>query len=315
MARYLLRKIPSILFVLVISSIIAFVLPRLAPGDPAQSIAGTDASPEQVEAVRRATGLDQPLITQYLNWVGGLFHGDLGRSYILRQPVADLIAARVGSTLSLALFAALLMIVIALVLGVLGGSKRSKTGRTVLDVVNTVLLATPPFLIGLLLILAFGVAWRILPVSGEVSLFTDPQIGIQYLILPALALALSQAAVVARLLQTSMLTVRGEEFVDLARAKGASPRRVTFRHVLRNSMGAAIVAVGIRIGELLGGAIIIEAIFARSGLGQLAVQAVNTRDYFVIQVLIIGAVFIAVLSQLATDIILASIDPRVRLDA
>jgi peptide/nickel transport system permease protein len=169
--------------------------------------------------------------------------------------------------------------------------------------------------VGLLLIVLFGVTWRVLPVSGEVALSENFGIGFQYLLLPALALGLAMAPGIARLLQTTMLSNRGEEFVDLARAKGASPRRITYRHVLRTSLGAAVVAIGLRIGELLGGAIIIEAIFARNGLGQLAVQAVNARDYQLVQILIMAAVLIAVLSQLITEIILAALDPRVRLDA
>lgn len=315
MIRFLLRKLPSIAFVLLATSIVAFLLPRLAPGDPAQTIAGADATPEQVEVIRTGLGLDQPLVTQYLSWVSGVLRGSLGMSYIFNRPVGELIGARLESTIELALLAAVFMVVIGLALGIIGGSTRSKAARLAVDLTNTILLATPAFLVGLLLILAFGVAWRVLPVSGELPLTENLGLGIQYLILPALALALTQAAVIARLLQTTMQTTSGEDFVDLAKAKGASPRRVTYRHVLRNSMGAAVVAIGLRVGELFGGAIIIEAIFARNGLGQLVVQAVNSRDYQLVQVLIMGAVLIAVLSQLITEIMLAALDPRVRLEA
>lgn len=315
MIRFLLRKLPSIAFVLLATSIVAFLLPRLAPGDPAQTIAGADATPEQVEVIRTGLGLDQPLVTQYISWVSGVLRGSLGMSYIFNRPVGELIGARLESTIELALLAAVFMVVIGLALGIIGGSTRSKAARLAVDLTNTILLATPAFLVGLLLILAFGVAWRVLPVSGELPLTENLGLGIQYLILPALALALTQAAVIARLLQTTMQTTSGEDFVDLAKAKGASPRRVTYRHVLRNSMGAAVVAIGLRVGELFGGAIIIEAIFARNGLGQLVVQAVNSRDYQLVQVLIMGAVLIAVLSQLITEIMLAALDPRVRLEA
>lgn len=315
MLRYLGRKIPTILLVLVATSIIAFLLPRFAPGDPAQTIAGSDATPAQVEAVRASLGLDRSLPVQYLTWLGGVFRGDLGTSYIFNKPVTALILGRMESTVELALLAALFLVVIGMGLGVLGGSAHSRRARIAVDATNTLLLATPAFLVGLLLIMLFGVTWRLLPVSGEVPLSEDPEIGVQYLLLPALALGLSQAPAVSRLLQTTMRTTRGEEFVDLAQAKGASPLRVTLQHVLRTSMGASVVAIGMRIGELFGGAIIIEAIFARSGLCQLAVQAVNSRDYQLIQVLIMGAVLIAVFSQLATEIVLAALDPRVRLES
>jgi peptide/nickel transport system permease protein len=173
----------------------------------------------------------------------------------------------------------------------------------------------PPFLTGLLLILLFGIAFPILPVSGEVSIFEDPGLGIQYLLLPSIALALPQAAVIARLLKTNMIQVRSEDFVDLATAKGASPFRITRRHVLRNSLGSAVVVIGLRIGELLAGAIVVESIFARNGLGSLAVSSVQTRDYQVVQVLIVGAVFIAVVIQLLSEVALAALDPRIRLES
>ncbi|WP_119696135.1 ABC transporter permease [Microbacterium halotolerans] len=315
MIRFLLRKLPSVILVLFATSVIAFLLPRFVPGDPASTIAGPDASAEQIDEVRERLGLNQHPVMQYLTWFGGLLRGDLGMSYIFNRPVGELILARAESTIELALLAALFMVVIGLGLGILGGSVRSKVGRFAVDSTNTLLIATPAFLAGLLLIVLFGVAWRILPVSGEVGLLEDFGIGLQYLLLPAFALGLTQAPGIARLLQTTLLTTRGEEFVDLARAKGASSQRITYRHVLRTSLGAAVVAIGVRIGDLLGGSVIIEAIFARDGLGQLALQAVNSRDYQLLQVLIIGAVLIAVISQLVTEMVLAALDPRVRLDA
>jgi peptide/nickel transport system permease protein len=315
MIRYLLGRIPSIFVVIFLASIVAFLLPRLAPGDPATIIAGPDATPEIIDAIRREAGLDQPLVLQYLNWVAGIFRGDLGTSYVNNRPITELILSRAESTLELAALAAFFMIVLALILGVLGGSLRSRFGRTVLDIVSTVMISMPAFLVGLVFIVVFGVVLRVLPVSGELNMSEDFFGGLEYLLLPALAIALSHAAVIARLLQTSMLTNRGEEFVDLATAKGASPLRITFRHVLPASLDTAIVAIGLRIGELIGGAIIIEAIFSRSGLGQLMIQSINTRDYFVVQALVIGAVIIAILSQLISEIVVASLDPRIRLES
>lgn len=313
MIRFLIGKLPSFLLVALVSSVIAFVLPRLAPGDAAVELAGPDATPEIVAGIRAELGLDQPLWQQYLLWIGGVFRGDLGRSYILNRPVTELIGSRLESTVELALLATVIMIAVGLLLGVLGGSPRSRGARSVVDGFNTVFLAIPPFLTGLLLILFLGLALPLLPVSGEIALLDDPELGIQYLILPAVALALPQAAVVARLLQTSMLTARGEDFVDLARSKGARPGRVTRRHVLRNSVGTVVVVIGLRIGDLLGGAIVVEAIFARNGLGTLAVSSVQSRDYLVVQALILGAVLVAVVMQLLSEIVLAALDPRVRL--
>jgi peptide/nickel transport system permease protein len=314
MIRFFFRKLPSFLLVAVATSVIAFALPRFAPGDPAVVLAGPDATEEQIAAVRAQAGLDAPAYQQYLDWVGGLLKGDLGVSYITRQPVGDLILGRLESTLELALLATILMVALGVLLGVLGGSPRSRLVRTVLDGVNTAFLAIPPFLAGLVLILLFGLTLQVLPAGGEAGLLEDPAEGLKHLVLPAVALAVPQAVVIGRLLQTSMLTVRGEDFVDLAVAKGAPPRLVTRRHVFRNSLGTAVVVTGMQFGEVLGGAIVVEAIFARNGLGQLAIKSVETRDYLVLQVLILGAVLVAVLIQFFTEMVLAALDPRIRLE-
>lgn len=315
MLRFLLRKAPSVLLVVVASSIVAFVLPRLAPGDPAVALAGGDATPEILDAIRKDLGLDQPLITQYFNWVLGLLQGDMGQSYIFGQPVVELIGDRIGSTLELASAATILLIIFSSVLGILGGTIRREGPRTALDFINSLLLAAPPFLTGIILILVFGIAWKLLPISGEMSVFEDPGVGLSYLLLPALALALPPSAMVGRLIQTQMLMIRGEDFVDLAKAKGVPPRRIAVRHVMRNSLGTAVVSIGLQIGHLLAGTIIIEAIFARNGLGSLAIYSATSRDYLVLQTLVIGSVVIAVVMQLLSEILLAALDPRIRLDA
>lgn len=301
-------------FMLFATSIIAFLLPRLAGGDPAQTIAGADATADQVEAIRLSLGLDQPLPVQYLTWLFDVLRGDLGTSLITNRPVAQLIVARLGSTLELALFASVLMIVLGIALGILAGSVRKGPGRLGLDSAISMLLATPPHVTGLILILLLGITLNLLPISGEVSILRDPVTGISLLLMPALALALPQAAMVARLVQARMLQVRQEEFVDFAKAKGVPPSRIALSHILRNSMGTAVVATGIRIGELLAGAVVIEAIFARNGIGLMAVDAVNSRDYQVVQIVVLGAVVVAVVTHLVSEILLAALDPRIRLE-
>ncbi|EFL22161.1 oligopeptide ABC transporter, permease [Streptomyces himastatinicus ATCC 53653] len=315
MIRFMARKAPSVLFVLLASSVVAFALPRLAPGDVAVSLAGTDPSAANVAAIRKELGLDRSPVVQYWDWISGLLHGDLGQSYRLHRSVTSLIGDRLGSTVELAVFATLLVLVMGTALGVLAGSTKRRWTRATLDLGNSLLVATPAFLTALALILIFGVYHRWLPVSGEVSLLENPSIGIQYLILPAFALALSPSGIVARLLQTEMTKVRNEDYVDLALAKGTSSRQITLRHVLRNSFGTAVVAIGLEIGTLLAGAVITESIFNRNGLGQLAVSSVQSRDFTVLQVLILGVVFVAVICQIVTEMVLATLDPRIRLGA
>jgi peptide/nickel transport system permease protein len=313
MFRFLLRRAPSVLLVLVATSVIAFLLPRLAPGDAAAAAAGPDASAEQIEALRTAMGLDRPLVEQYFSWIGGLLTGDLGQSLQFNRPVSELIGDRLGSTLELTIAAILILTVVGIGVGVFGGSARSRLARFTSDATNTLLLATPPFLAGLLLIIVLGVAFPVLPISGEVAVLDDPVIGLQYLFLPAVALAVPMSAGVARLVQSSMHNVWQQDFVDLAVAKGVPRRRISVRHVVRNSLGPAVVALGMRFGDMLAGAVVIEMIFARNGIGQLAVTGVQNADYNLVQVIIVGAVLIAVLMQLITEVALAALDPRVRL--
>jgi peptide/nickel transport system permease protein len=202
--------------------------------------------------------------------------------------------------------------ILGAVVGLLTGSAQGPRVRTVLDVASSLFIAVPSFLLGLIGILIFGVSNRWLPISGEVSLTDNFWVGMSYIILPALALAFSAVGVIARLIGTDMRAIRQEEFVFLATSKGASPARITLRHVLPNSLNSAIVAYGLTIGDLLAGAIVIEAIFNRQGLGQLAVLSVQSRDFAVLQVLILGAVVVAAVFQIITEVAIASLDPRIR---
>ncbi|MBC9727268.1 ABC transporter permease [Streptomyces sp. TRM68367] len=313
MTRFLLRRLPSVTLVLLATTVIAFLLPRLAPGDPASVVAGPGATTQQIDAIRAVMGLNRPLVEQYLHWLGGLVTGDLGESYQFHRPVSELIGDRLESTVELTIAAALVMIVVGIGLGVFAGSARSRLSRFTADATNTVLLAMPPFLAGLLLVILLGVTFRVLPISGETSVLDDPVIGLQYLILPAVALAVPMSGGIAMLVQSSMDNAWRQDYVDLAVAKGVGRRRITLRHVVRNSLGPAMVAIGIRFGDMLAGAVVIEMIFARNGLGQLAVSGVQGSDYNVVQVLIVGAVVIAVVVQLLTEIAMATLDPRVRL--
>jgi len=306
------RRAVSLVVVLAIGSVVAFAVPRLAPGDVAVTLAGPNATLENIEAIRERLGLDRPEIVQYFDWIGGLFRGDLGTSYLYNRSVASLIGDRLESTLQLALLAALFVAILATALGVLMGSSGRPRLRAALDVVSSLFIAVPSFLVGLLFILAFGVLNRWLPISGQVSITEDFWQGLSYLLLPALALSLSAVGVISRLIGTDMRTMRQEEFVYLATSKGASPWRITLRHVLPNSLNAAIVAFGLTIGDLLAGAIVIEAIFNRQGLGQLAVLSVQSRDFAVLQVLILGAVVVAAVFQILTEVAIASLDPRIR---
>lgn len=313
MTGYVLRRLGTAVVVLFVVSVAVFALLHLAPGDPAAVLAGPDAPPETVDAIRSELGLDRSPVQQYTDFVGDLLTGDLGESYTVRRPISELIGQRVGSTLQLTIAATILLVVLGVAIGAGMATTRSKLLRRVLDQLSTLCLALPPFVSGVILIFVFAVAWQVLPSGGDAPFLAEPSASFKRLILPSIAMALPSAPVVARLLATEMRRTAELEHVQTARAKGASERRVTWRHVVPNSLGPPIVEVGIRVGHMLGGAIVAEAIFARSGLGSLLIRAVTSRDYRLAQVLLMMAVAAAILAQLVGELLIARLDPRVRL--
>ncbi|MFE5732084.1 ABC transporter permease [Streptomyces sp. NPDC056528] len=312
MRGYLLRRLPSALLVLLVASFVAFAVLRLVPGDPAAVLAGPDASAETEAAIRARLGLDEPLPAQYLHWLGDLLTGDLGPSYAIGGQTADLIGDGLGATVELTLAALLFVVVLGAAFGILGATSRSRWVRTAVRVVTTGALAVPPFVTGVLLVLLFSVLLGVLPPGGRVPLLTAPDLGVQYLLLPALCLALPSAAVLGRYLKDGIERALGEDYVRTATAAGVAPRRLLWRHALPNALPPVVTLLGMQTGNLLGGAVLVEAIFAWPGLGQLAEQALVRRDYPVVQDLLLLLVTVFVLVQLLTDLVHAWLDPRIR---
>lgn len=314
MIRFVLRRLPSALIVLVVASVVIFFVLRLAPGDPALTLAGPDADAAVVDEIRAQLGLDQPLTVQYFAWLGGILTGDLGDSYVLRAPIAELIGNSLLNTVELAVGALVLALVFGGLVGFALGSTRLRWVQAVLGALNSAAFAVPTYVTGVLLILVFAVTYRVLPSGGVGPGLADFEIGVQYLIMPAVALALPTAATLARFLAASMRRTLDEDFVQTGIAKGLRSRRLMFAHVLPNSMPPVLTILGIQIGQLLGGAIIVETIFAWPGIGQLLLQAVIGRDYLLTQDLLLIAVVVFVVVQIVTDVIDAAIDPRIRLE-
>jgi peptide/nickel transport system permease protein len=309
---YYLRRLGGVLVILLVVSLIVFSLLQLAPGDPALIVAGADATAEQVAAVRANLGLDRPFLSQYLSWLGGALTGDLGTSYVVGQPVAELVGQRLESTLQLVITSMVLMVLLSAVAGVVLASARRGPMRPLVESVTTFALSIPPFVSSIILIFTLAVVWPVLPSGGEVSLLEDPAESVRFVLLPALALALPNAAVLARLLATDMRRSMQEEYVLTARAKGASRRRITWLHVVPASLNAYIVQLGINFGNLVGGALVVEAIFARAGVGGLLVDSVTTRDYPTAQAVLLLTVAAAILAQLLAELVTARVDPRVQ---
>lgn len=313
MLAYSLRRIPSGLAILAVSSVVIFFLLRATGGDPAAVKAGADASPETIAAIRAELGLDRPVIVQFFGWLASLFNGNLGNSLVTNAPIGDLIGNGLQATLLLTLAATILAIVIGGVLGVLMATVHNRPVQASVNGITGLLLSIPTYVSGVLLIFVFAVILRLLPVGGHVDFFADPEIAIQYLFMPALCLAMPAAAVVARFLAASMRQVMDEDFIRTGLAKGLTQRRLLTHHIVPNSLPPVFTILGIEIGQMLGGAIVVEAIFAWPGIGGVLAQAVLTRDYFLVQDILLIAVAVFVIMQILTDLAHAAVDSRVRL--
>ncbi|MER7768446.1 ABC transporter permease [Kitasatospora sp. NPDC096140] len=312
MRTFLLKRLPSGLLVLALASFLVFLILRLIPGDPATTLAGPDASPATVEAVRSRLGLDQPVLGQYVSWLGHLLSGDPGPSYAIGGQVSDLIGNGLGTTAQLALGALLLVVLIALPLALAGATTRRRPVAVAVRALTTAALAVPPFVTGVVLVLVFAVSLGLLPPGGHESLLDAPDLAVQYLAMPALCLALPSAAVLARHLKDGIERALAEDYVRTATALGVSRRRIVWRHALPNALPSTVTVLGLQIGHLVAGAVLVERIFAWPGLGRLIEQGVARRDYPVVQDLLLLVVAVYVAVQLLTDLAYAWLDPRIR---
>lgn len=313
--RYLAKRVPSAVLVLFLASAAIFLIIRLIPGDPAAALAGQDATPAEVAAVRQSLGLDQPIPVQYVHWLGNFLTGNLGRSYVLGGSISTLVSTGFVNTLVLAMSALVISVIITLIVGPVWAVTRHRWVDYLFTGVNTVAVAVPTFVSGVLLVLIFAVALPILPSGGFPPGGLAANIGItwQYLLLPALCLALPVAAALSRYLTELLRTELRQPYIVTATALGVSSGRRVLRHAMRNALPSTLTVLGIQVGSLLGGAVLVEGIFSWPGVGQLIQQAILSRDYPVVQALLLLAVAIFVVVQLITDILHAFLDPRVRI--
>lgn len=315
MIRYVLRRLPSLVIVLFGSSALIFLIIRLIPGDPAATLAGTDATPAQVAAIRRELGLNQPIPVQYIHWLGQILTFHLGQSYIIGGSVASLVAEGAGNTVLLTVAALVIAVVLSALLGPLWAAARRPWLSHLLTGSNTLMIALPTFVTGVLLLLLFSIELPVFPAGGVPAngLLADPVQTLRFVFLPALCLALPVVGVMTRYLAESLRTELRQPYVATAIAAGVSRRRIVTRHALRNVLPTSLTVLGLQVGALLGGAIVVEYIFSWPGLGQLIQQAITGRDYPVVQVLLLLAVVVFVVIQLLTDVAHAALDPRIRL--
>ncbi len=304
MIRFILQRLLLAIPVLLGVSIGVFLMLEFVPGDPATVLAGDNASAQTVEQIRRELGLDQSLLVQYTRFLDRLLHGSLGKSIRTNREVTIEILDRFPYTLELALAAVILSTALGIALGVFAATQRGRAADFLAMGIAMVGLSVPTFWIALLMILVFGLWLRWFPITGGGTW--------QQLVMPAVALSLHSAAVKARVTRSSMLEVMGQEYIRTARAKGLREQIVIWRHALKNAMIPVSTLIGLQFGSLLGGAFIIETIFGWPGVGRLAVQAIFTRDFPVIQGTVLLVAVAYLLSNLVVDVVYAWLDPRIR---
>jgi peptide/nickel transport system permease protein len=310
MTGFLLRRLITLLLTLLAASVVVFVVLQVLPGDPAAVILGTSARPDTLAALHAQLGLDAPAWRRYLGWIGHLAIGDFGTSYTYSVPVSELIGQRVLVSLPLALMAIVLSTVIAIPTGVFAASRRGGVADAAVMGTAQVGVAMPNFWLGLLLILLFGVRLAWLPASGFAGWDQGAWPAIRSLLLPALALALPQAAILSRVTRSAVLETLGEDYVRTARAKGLSSRVALWRHAVPNALIPVVTIIGLQFSFLLAGTIIIENVFTLPGLGRLIFQAIAQRDLIVVQdmvVLLAGSVIVV---NFLVDLAYAALDPR-----
>ena len=306
MLKYIIKRIIGVIPTLIIVTTFVFFFVRLIPGDPARLVAGPQATLEDVEVVREELGLNKPIVTQYVDYVTGLFHGDLGMSLRTKRPVATEVSLRYMNTVKLTLGSLAWSVVVGVLLGVWSGKHRSKwqdyTGMTM--AISGI--SMPSFWIGFLLIMVFSVNLKWLPTTGADSW--------KSFILPSIALGTSIAAIIARFTRSSIIEVMEEDYIRTARAKGLKERTVIWKHAFRNAMISVVTVVGLQFGFLLGGSVVTESVFAFPGLGSLLVESVNYRDYNAIQSLILIFSLHFVVINLVVDILYALLNPEIKLN-
>jgi peptide/nickel transport system permease protein len=303
---FLVRRFIGLVVVLIALALATFAMVRLIPGDPGLSIAGIGATKAQIDAINHALGLDQPFLVQLTTFMGNLLHGDLGKSFMTNEPVSQLIQERIGNSLQLASFSLALVLLLGIPGGMLAGALtregRHPRGEVAYTAVSSVFGALPEYLAGTFLAFIFAVWLRLLPVAGA-----D---GFQSLILPAVAVSLRSVAILSRIVRVETLNVLAQDYMRTARSKRLPARLIYLRHALPNVVTAALTVGGILFAQLIGGAVVVENVFARPGLGTSLVIAVLNRDYPVIQgiVLVLGITVVSI--NAIVDVLLGIVDPR-----
>lgn len=315
--KYFIKKLATLIMTLFIVSVAAFIAFQIIPGDVVTSILGTEATPEREVQLRQELGLDQPPVKRYFSWMVGVLQGDLGVSYRYSKnmnemmPVAELIGDKLPVTLWLAAISLILIVAVSIPLGVFWAKSRSKVLDAVMGVTTQAAMAVPAFFLGILVTYLFGIFLKWFTPGGYVSYQENFGGFLGYLIFPAISISIPKIAMTARFLRNSMLTEMDADYVRTAYSKGCSDRRVMYGHVLRNAMMPVVTFLGMIIAEIIAGSIVVEQVFGLPGIGRLLISSISTRDFPVVQILILYITFVVIFVYFLVDILYRIIDPRI----
>ncbi|MGI6782989.1 MAG: ABC transporter permease [Aminivibrio sp.] len=313
MFSYIVRRIGSMVPSLLLASVIVFLFIHLIPGDPAQIMLGDQATPEQVRELRETMGLDRPLAVQYGKWLSGVVRGDFGNSIFFHEPVLHVILDRAETSVLIAVFSLLLIILAGVPIGILSAVRYNSRLDQFFSGASMFFASVPTFWLGLNLMLFFSVTLKWLPTSGFPSIIESGDwTNLRYLVLPCITLAAPNSALIIRLTRSSMLDVSKADYVKTARAKGLSEGAVNIRHIFRNSLISVVSALGFTFVALVAGTVVTETVFSLPGIGRLVVESVLRRDYPTIQGIILIIAFLYMLINLLVDLSFAILDPRIR---
>jgi peptide/nickel transport system permease protein len=310
--RQVARRTAIFIVSVVVASIAVFLFMAVLPGDPAQVALGINATPELLAKTRQEFGIDRPLTTQYLDWIGGVFTGDFGRSYVTREVIGPQLVDRLGVTLWLVGVGMAIALIIAVPLGSIAAVRHRKTSGTVISGVSQLGVAVPAFLAGILLVQIFAVQWRLLPSGGWTPPNQDFGEFLRGLILPALSLGLVQGAVLTRYVRSAVLDTLNEDYLRTARAKGLRRGQALMRHGLRNAAIPVVTVLGLQLTTLLIGAVVVERVFVLPGLGSMLLDSVAARDLLTVQGIVLVLVMAALVVNFVVDLLYTVIDPRLR---
>lgn len=311
MLRYTVLRLQSLALSLIAASVVIFLTVEVVPGDPAAFMLGINAQEDTLAALRKELGLDQSLWQRYLAWIGGLVTGDLGTSYTYRAPVAEMVGDRLWISLPLAIYALILSTAIAFPAGILAATRRGSAADVSVMGLTQLGVAIPNFWFAMLMVLVFAINLRWFSAGGFPG-WEDPFAAMKALTLPAVALALPQASILARVMRSALLDTLGEDYIRTARAKGLTRRQVLWRHALRNAMIPVLTIIGLQFAFLIAGGIIIEQVFFLPGLGRLIFQAISQRDLIVVESVVMLLVFAVIVVNFVVDLAYAWVDPRLR---